>query len=81
MKTPSTTNGEPNSSRVGLVGLGLMGAVIAERLCERGWQVIGYDIDPAHTQKMTAEISLACDVGDVLAERKLSSSAFPTITR
>ncbi|MBU10414.1 MAG: 6-phosphogluconate dehydrogenase [Gemmatimonadetes bacterium] len=77
MKTPSTTNGEPNSSRVGLVGLGLMGAVIAERLCERGWQVIGYDIDPAHAQRMTAEISLACDVGDVFGRAETVILSLP----
>ncbi len=34
-----------DNSHVGLIGLGLMGSAMAKRLLERGWSVIGYDID------------------------------------
>jgi putative dehydrogenase len=32
---------------VGVVGLGIMGGAIARNLIDRGWRVIGFDIDPA----------------------------------
>ncbi|MGC1564363.1 MAG: NAD(P)-binding domain-containing protein, partial [Bradyrhizobium sp.] len=32
---------------VGIVGLGIMGGAIAHNLSERGWHVIGFDIDVA----------------------------------
>jgi len=32
---------------VGLVGLGIMGGAISRNLVDRGWHVIGYDINPA----------------------------------
>ena len=31
---------------VGIIGLGIMGGAIARNLCERGWHVTGFDIDP-----------------------------------
>ncbi len=31
---------------IGIVGLGLLGGALAERLCERGWRVVGFDVDP-----------------------------------
>ena len=30
---------------VGILGLGIMGSAIARNLVERGWRVIGFDID------------------------------------
>jgi 3-hydroxyisobutyrate dehydrogenase-like beta-hydroxyacid dehydrogenase len=33
--------------QIGLVGLGLMGSAMAERVLARGFAVLGYDIDPA----------------------------------
>jgi L-threonate 2-dehydrogenase len=30
---------------VGIVGLGIMGSAIARNLVDRGWQVVGFDID------------------------------------
>ena len=40
---------------VGMVGLGIMGSAIARNLVERGWRVIGFDIDAARC----AELALA----------------------
>ena len=33
--------------RVGLIGIGLVGTALTEKLLASGWQVVGYDIDPA----------------------------------
>ncbi len=38
---------------VGLIGVGLLGSAIAERLCERGDRVLGYDVDPAREAFLT----------------------------
>jgi 3-hydroxyisobutyrate dehydrogenase-like beta-hydroxyacid dehydrogenase len=40
------------NKRVGVIGLGIMGGAIARNLKERGWVVIGYDIDPAKNAEM-----------------------------
>lgn len=34
------------SESIGLIGIGLVGTVLAERLLDRGYEVLGYDIDP-----------------------------------
>jgi 3-hydroxyisobutyrate dehydrogenase-like beta-hydroxyacid dehydrogenase len=39
---------------VGLVGLGLMGEVLAVRLMAAGYEVVGYDVDAAKNEKLTA---------------------------
>ena len=43
------------NKRVGLVGIGLVGTALSEKLLASGWQVVGYDIDPAkcrHLEKL-----------------------------
>ncbi len=35
------------SKTVGIIGLGIMGSAISRNLVERGWRVIGFDIDAA----------------------------------
>ncbi len=44
---PAMTTRRPPHDAVGLVGLGLMGSALAERLLASGHAVLGYDIDPA----------------------------------
>src|SRR6185436_9146137 len=39
---------------VGVIGLGLMGEVLATRLMAAGFGVMGYDIDPAKNARLTA---------------------------
>ena len=39
---------------VGVIGLGLMGEVLATRLMAAGFGVVGYDIDPAKNARLTA---------------------------
>jgi 3-hydroxyisobutyrate dehydrogenase-like beta-hydroxyacid dehydrogenase len=40
-------------SPVGVIGIGLMGEVFARRLVSAGFSVVGFDIDPAKTARMT----------------------------
>jgi putative dehydrogenase len=37
--------------RVGIAGLGIMGGAFAKNLAKAGWQVTGFDIDPAQNRK------------------------------
>src|SRR5258707_1539766 len=39
---------------VGVIGLGLMGEVLAGRLMAAGFGVLGYDVDPAKKAKLVA---------------------------
>ena len=39
---------------VGLIGLGLVGTALAGRLLDRGFAIIGYDIDPARIEALVA---------------------------
>ncbi len=39
---------------IGLVGVGLLGAAIAERLIGAGFEVLGYDVDPARLEALRA---------------------------
>ena len=49
---------------VGIVGLGIMGGAIARNLVERGWSVIGFDVDPERCGELAdAKVSIAPDVG------------------
>lgn len=38
-----------NRAPVGLVGIGLLGRALAHRLCAAGFEVVGFDLDPAKT--------------------------------
>ena len=60
----------PPQSPVGIIGLGLMGEVYARRLMAAGFSVIGFDVDPAKSQRLgqiggragsVAEIAEKCD--------------------
>jgi 3-hydroxyisobutyrate dehydrogenase-like beta-hydroxyacid dehydrogenase len=54
-----------NMQTVGVVGLGLMGEVLAGRLMAAGFGVLGYDIDPVRNERLA---SLGGRVGSSLAE-------------
>jgi 3-hydroxyisobutyrate dehydrogenase-like beta-hydroxyacid dehydrogenase len=53
---------------VGLIGLGLMGEVLAGRLMAAGFGVKGYDVDPARNERLGARggraVASAADVAD-----------------
>jgi 3-hydroxyisobutyrate dehydrogenase-like beta-hydroxyacid dehydrogenase len=49
-----TTDSEPQRDPVGLIGLGLLGSAIAERLAQAGFSVIGHDIHPDRRREFAA---------------------------
>ncbi len=60
----------PPETPVGLIGVGLMGEVYAQRLIARGFGVIGFDLDPARNERLVeiggragslADIARQCD--------------------
>src|SRR5262249_58523373 len=42
----------PDRKPIGLIGLGLLGQAFAHRLLEAGFEVVGFDVDPARTAKL-----------------------------
>src|SRR3954447_1418160 len=66
---------------VGIVGLGIMGSAIARNLVERGWKVIGYDIDSARRAEMTqAGVAIANDVKQVARDAEIIMASLPSAT-
>lgn len=43
----------PQQQPVGLIGIGLMGEVYAQRLIAAGFSVLGFDVDPARGERLT----------------------------
>jgi 3-hydroxyisobutyrate dehydrogenase/glyoxylate/succinic semialdehyde reductase len=64
---------------VGIVGLGIMGSAIARNLVERGWQVIGYDIDAARREELAlAGVIIAGDVKQVAHDAPIIMTSLPS---
>jgi 3-hydroxyisobutyrate dehydrogenase/glyoxylate/succinic semialdehyde reductase len=64
---------------VGIVGLGIMGSAIARNLVERGWQVIGYDIDAARRDELAlAGVAIAGDVKQVARDAPIIMTSLPS---
>jgi 3-hydroxyisobutyrate dehydrogenase-like beta-hydroxyacid dehydrogenase len=64
---------------VGIVGLGIMGSAIARNLVERGWHVIGFDIDAAKRAELAAaKVTIAADVGQVARDAPVIMTSLPT---
>jgi 3-hydroxyisobutyrate dehydrogenase-like beta-hydroxyacid dehydrogenase len=52
---------------VGVVGLGIMGGAISRNLRERGWRVIGIDIDPERRAALAADgVEIAADIAGLV---------------
>jgi 3-hydroxyisobutyrate dehydrogenase-like beta-hydroxyacid dehydrogenase len=63
---------------VGLIGLGLLGSAIAERLLASGRSVIGYDLDPARRADLQqAGGAIAQSIADVLSEVRVVILSLP----
>ena len=63
---------------VGIVGLGIMGSAIARNLVERGWRVIGFDIDAARCAELAlANVTIADDVGQVARGAPVIMTSLP----
>lgn len=63
---------------VGIVGLGIMGSAIARNLVDRGWRVIGFDIDAAkRTELAAAGVTIAGDVSQVARDAPVIMTSLP----
>jgi 3-hydroxyisobutyrate dehydrogenase-like beta-hydroxyacid dehydrogenase len=64
---------------VGIVGLGIMGGAIARNLVDRGWRVIGFDIDAARRAELAAaNVTIAGDVGQVTRDAPVIMTSLPS---
>jgi len=64
---------------VGIVGLGIMGGAIARNLVERGWRVIGFDIDAAQRAELaSANVTIAGDIGQVARDAPIIMTSLPS---
>jgi L-threonate 2-dehydrogenase len=64
---------------VGIVGLGIMGGAIARNLLERGWTVIGYDIDLGKRAGLaSAGVVIAGDVKQLAQETEIIMTSLPS---
>jgi len=64
---------------VGIIGLGIMGSAIARNLVERGWRVVGFDIDPAKNRDLAqAGVTIADDVAAVASSAPIIMTSLPT---
>ena len=58
--------GRNKKGAVGIVGLGIMGGAFARNLAAAGWQVKGFDVDPARCSELSkAGVEIAPDVGAI----------------
>jgi L-threonate 2-dehydrogenase len=63
---------------VGIVGLGIMGSAIARNLVERGWTVIGTDIDLAKRAELAAAgVVIAADVKQLARGAEIIMTSLP----
>ena len=63
---------------VGIIGLGIMGGAIARNLVERGWRVIGFDIDAARRSELAAaNVEVAGDVVQVGHDSPIVMTSLP----
>jgi L-threonate 2-dehydrogenase len=66
---------------VGIVGLGIMGGAIARNLVDRGWRVIGYDIDAARRDELAqANVMIAGNAGQVARDAPIILTSLPSAT-
>src|ERR1700730_6523917 len=64
---------------VGIIGLGIMGGAIARNLVERGWRVIGFDIDPAKNAELAqSTVIIAGDVAALMRDAPVIMTSLPT---
>jgi 3-hydroxyisobutyrate dehydrogenase-like beta-hydroxyacid dehydrogenase len=64
---------------VGIIGVGVMGAAIACNLVERGWRVIGFDIEATkRTELALAKLEIAGDIEQISREVPTIMTSFPS---
>jgi len=63
---------------VGIVGLGIMGGAIARNLIDRGWRVIGFDIDTARRSELALDnVTIAADVRQLARDAPIIMTSLP----
>ena len=71
--------GEASDSRVGLLGVGLMGSAMAHRLLNQGIPVVAWDRDPSHVQDLKSRgADIASGARDVVSEANIVITMLPT---
>jgi 3-hydroxyisobutyrate dehydrogenase/glyoxylate/succinic semialdehyde reductase len=64
---------------VGMIGLGIMGGAISRNLVERGWKVIGHDIDAAKRAELAqAGVTIAADIAEVVRDAPILMTSLPS---
>jgi 3-hydroxyisobutyrate dehydrogenase/glyoxylate/succinic semialdehyde reductase len=64
---------------VGIIGLGIMGGAIARNLVDRGWRVIGFDVDPARRSELAlANVTIAGSVAQTARDAPILMTSLPT---
>jgi 3-hydroxyisobutyrate dehydrogenase/glyoxylate/succinic semialdehyde reductase len=64
---------------VGIVGLGIMGGAIACNLVERGWHVVGFDVDAARRKELgEAGVDIANDIAQLASDAPILLTSLPT---
>lgn len=64
---------------IGIIGLGIMGGAIARNLVERGWRVIGFDIDAARRAELAlANVAIADNAGEVVRGAPVIMTSLPS---
>ncbi|MCA6106202.1 NAD(P)-dependent oxidoreductase [Bradyrhizobium sp. CNPSo 4026] len=64
---------------VGIIGLGIMGGAISTNLVQRGWSVIGYDIDEARRHEAAeAGVTVVESASQVAAHSRTIMTSLPT---
>lgn len=70
---------KPENKRIGLIGVGLLGGAIAERLLQHGFVVSGFDLDRGRLDALDAMGGKACrDAVDVFTACKTVLLSLPT---
>src|SRR5437763_2986607 len=64
---------------VGVIGLGIMGGAIARNLRERGWRVVGADVDAGRRAALAADgIEIAADTAGVVGAARIVLLSLPS---
>ena len=76
-KAPAA-GGNVTDRTVGIIGLGIMGGAIARNLVERGWDVVGYDTEPARRSELARSgVSIVEGAGAVAARTPIIMTSLP----
>ncbi|HKO69504.1 MAG TPA: NAD(P)-dependent oxidoreductase [Bradyrhizobium sp.] len=63
---------------VGIIGLGIMGGAIARNLVERGWHVIGFDVDAVRRSELAGtNVEIAAGIAQVASHSPIIMTSLP----